>query len=321
MSSRNKTIKYENLEQIDLYNEIKKDFYSINLSLNKIIHWDAIGLIKKIPSNSIDLILTDPPYNLDKNYAGTKFSSTDNNNYEIWLDLRISECQRILKNEWSIYICCDRKSSIPVYNIMNKYFIMKNRITREREKWRWASNNWKNNIEDIYFAVKNDKKYKFNLNDVKIKKRVIAPYKNENWEAKDRFTENWENYRMTCPSNIWTDITIPFWSMSENTEHPTQKPEKVIAKLILASSNKWDIVFDPFLWSWTTAVVSKKLWRNFIAFEKENDYCVISQHRLNLADNNINIQWIENWIFLDRNASITKTKDKWFQAINSLFNK
>lgn len=86
--------------------------------------------------------------------------------------------------------------------------------------------------------MKDNKKYTFNLDAVKIKKKVIAPYKNQDGEAKDWFTENGENFRMTCPSNIWTDITIPFWSMPENTEHPTQKPEKVIAKILLASSNE-----------------------------------------------------------------------------------
>ena len=64
------------------------------------------------------------------------------------------------------------------------------------------------------------------------------------------------NYRNTCPSNFWDDITVPFWSMPENTAHPTQKPEKLLAKLILASSREGDTVFDPFLGSGTTAVTA-----------------------------------------------------------------
>ncbi len=302
MSDRNKTIRYQNLDYDELYNNVHSTFESIEKSINKTIHWDCIDNLKLIPDKTIDLIVTDPPYNLTKNYAWNKFNSTDNDSYEIWLDLRMSECKRVLKEDGTIYVCCDWKSSVQVYNIMNKYFILKNRITREREKWRWASSNWKNNIEDIYFWVNNEKSYTFNLDDVKVKKRVIAPYRNQEWEAKDWFTEDWENYRMTCPSNIRTDITIPFWSMPENTEHPTQKPEKVIAKLIIASSNKWDIVLDPFLWSWTTSVVAKKLWRKYIWIEKEKEYCVVSEHRINNVDIDNSIQWIENWIFLERNV-------------------
>ena len=87
--------------------------------------------------------------------------------------------------------------------------------------------------------------YTFNVDAVKLKKKVIAPYR-ENGLPKDWKEEGKDKYRLTYPSNIWTDITIPFWSMPENTPHPTQKPEKLLAKIILASSNEGDIVFDPF---------------------------------------------------------------------------
>jgi len=81
---------------------------------------------------------------------------------------------------------------------------------------------------------------------VKLKKQVIAPYRSASGEPKDWEETQSGNYRMTHPSNFWSDITIPFWSMPENTDHPTQKPEKLIAKLVLASSNPGDFIFDPF---------------------------------------------------------------------------
>lgn len=318
-SDRNKTIRFTDLDSDLLYNNVLTWFSSLEESINKIVHWNSIEELKKIPSWTIDLIATDPPYNLSKNYAGNKFSATDNDNYEIRLNEWMKECKRVLKDAWTIYVCCDWKSSIPVFNVLNKHFILKNRITWEREKWRWASTNWKNNIEDVYFGVKDDKAYTFNLDAVKVKKKVIAPYKNSEGEEKDWFTENGENYRMTCPSNIWTDITIPFWSMPENTEHPTQKPEKVMAKMILASSNEGDIVLDPFVWSWTTSVVAKKLWRKFIGIEQEKEYCVVSQHRLNMADLEKSIQWIENWIFLERNT-MSSERTKLSKKPNTLIN-
>jgi len=108
--------------------------------------------------------------------------------------------------------------------------------------------------------------------------------------------------RLTYPSNIWTDISVPFWSMSENTNHPTQKPEKLIAKLILASSNPDDLIFDPFVGSGTTAVTAKKLGRRFIGIEREKEYAALACKRLEMAEHNSSIQGFENGIFKARNT-------------------
>lgn len=140
------------------------------------------------------------------------------------------------------------------------------------KKGRGAFKNWKNGLEDIWFATKSNN-YTFNLDLIKIRKKVIAPYK-ENGKPKDWIDlKEKGKFRDTCPSNFWDDISIPFWSMPENTAHPTQKPEKLIAKLILASSNSNGIVFDPFLGSGTTFVVAKKLNRHYLGIELNELYC------------------------------------------------
>ena len=92
--------------------------------------------------------------------------------------------------------------------------------------------------------------------------------------------------------------------MPENTPHPTQKPEKLIAKLILASSNEGDVVFDPFLGSGTTAVVAKKLGRHYIGIEKEKEYVAYAEFRLEQAERNKEIQGYENGVFKSRNAEM-----------------
>ena len=107
---------------------------------------------------------------------------------------------------------------------------------------------------------------------------------------------------MTHPSNFWDDITIPFWSMKENTKHPTQKSEKLIAKLILASSNEGDIVFDPFLGSGTTSVVAKKLNRRYIGIEQSDLYVTWAEKRLDMANDDKRIQGYEDGIFWERNS-------------------
>ncbi|NLA73258.1 MAG: site-specific DNA-methyltransferase, partial [Clostridiales bacterium] len=143
--------------------------------------------------------------------------------------------------------------------------------------------------------------YTFNLDAVKLRRRVIAPYK-ENGKPKDWQETKSGKFRDTCPSNFWDDISVPFWSMAENTSHPTQKPEKLIAKLILASSNKGDIVFDPFLGSGTSAVTAKKLDRRFVGIEKSKRYCALSQYRLIKANEDKRIQGYEDNVFWERNT-------------------
>ena len=115
-----------------------------------------------------------------------------------------------------------------------------------------------------------------------MRRRVIAPYR-ENGQPKDWECTEQGNFRSTYPSNFWDDISIPFWSMPENTDHPTQKPEKLYAKLILASSEVGDVVFDPFMGSGTAAVVAKKLNRNFCGIELNEEYCLWAAKRLLLT--------------------------------------
>jgi site-specific DNA-methyltransferase (adenine-specific) len=164
-------------------------------------------------------------------------------------------------------------------------------------------------MEDIWFGVRNAKDYYFDVQSVKIKRKVIAPYRQEgkpkDWQATEE-----GNFRMTYPSNFWDDITIPYWSMPENTDHPTQKSEKLIAKLILASCPAGGMVFDPFLGSGTTSVVAKKLGRNYLGIEMNEDYCLWAEKRIALADTNKAIQGYESGIFWERNTlnSIKKAR-------------
>ncbi len=220
--------------------------------------------------------------------------------YEKYTESWISAVKPKLKPDASIYVFGDWRSSGSLFNVLNNHFKVRNRITFEREKGRGAKTNFKNCSEDIFFATCSNT-YTFNVHKVKLRKKVIAPYR-ENGKPKD-WTESKEcNYRDTFPSNLWTDITIPFWSMAENTEHPTQKPEKLIAKLVLCSSNEGDLVFDPFLGSGTSAVVAKKLERNYIGIEIENDYCRLARKRLEQAEYTKHIQGYKEGIFWERNG-------------------
>jgi DNA modification methylase len=253
---------------------------SLNSVTNRIILGDSLSGMKRLPSGCVDLIFADPPYNIGKDF-GNASDKRSKNDYLDWTDKWLKQARRILKNTGSIYVCCDWEYSGKIQEIMGQYFILKNRITWRREKGRGARTNWKNNMEDIWFGVIG-KDYTFNVDEVKIKKEVIAPYRigGKGGLPKDWIETGGERYRYTCPSNIWLDMVVPFWSMPENTPHPTQKPEKLLERIISASSNKGDLVIDPFLGSGTTAIIAKRLGRNYIGFEINEDYIRLALKRL-----------------------------------------
>ena len=276
--------------------------------LDKTLKGDCLEALDKIESESIDLVIADPPYNMRKSFNGNTFSKMQGDDYEEYTRRWMEKVKRVLKKNGSVYVCCDWESSIIIGKVMSELFLVKNRITWQREKGRGAKRNWKNSLEDVWFAV-NGEDYKFNLSAVKIKRKVLAPYQ-INGKPRDWIGSDEGKFRDTCPSNFWDDITVPFWSMPENTSHPTQKPEKLIAKMILASSDEEDVVLDPFLGSGTTSVTAKKLGRHYIGIERDEQYCVFAEERLEMADNDKTIQGYSDGVFWERNTFSEQLKNK-----------
>jgi site-specific DNA-methyltransferase (adenine-specific) len=311
MAPRNRTLKLSAREKEALSKRliVLKDKTPPVPLENVIINQDMVQACLNLPKAFADLLIFDPPYNLSKSFNGKKFRKQGIENYAADLDRWIQAALPCLKPTASIYICGDWLTSTSIHLVASKYFKIRNRITWEREKGRGALSNWKNCSEDIWFCTFSDR-YTFNAAAVKLKRRVIAPYRDENKKPKD-----WEDtaagkYRLTHPSNLWSDITVPFWSMPENTTHPTQKPEKLIAKLILASTKKNDFIFDPFLGSGTTAVTAKKLERRFIGIEQDLTYCCLAQKRLLQAEENASIQGYSQGVFWERNSGTDQKKPK-----------
>lgn len=309
--TRNKTIDFSidegkvYLDRCIMQKDLKADKDAI---INQFIIGDSFEIMEKLPEKFVDLLIVDPPYNLTKDYHGNKFNPKSREDYREYTISWLEKVIPLLKDTASIYVCCDWKSSLVIGDVLYNYFRVQNRITWQREKGRGAKSNWKNGMEDVWFATVGNT-YTFNLDQVKIRKKVNAPYraagKPKDWEE----TEN-GNFRNTCPSNFWDDISIPYWSMSENTAHPTQKPEKLLAKLILASSNEGDVVFDPFAGSGTTAVTAKKLGRNYVAIEQNALYGAWAQKRLEMADEDSSIQGYCNGVFWERNSLAEQKKAK-----------
>lgn len=275
--------------------------------LNRVICGDCMDWLPRIPDHSVDLLFLDPPYNLNKTFHSRTFNAMTTEEYARWMEGWFVPMLRTLKPDASIYVCGDWRSSASIFQVLTKYVQVRNRITWEREKGRGAKTNWKNASEDIWFATVG-KTYYFNVEAVKLKRRVIAPYRHADGRPKDWEESREGAYRLTHPSNLWTDLTVPFWSMPENTDHPTQKPEKLLAKVILASTRPGDVVLDPFLGSGTTAVVASKLGRHFYGIEREEEYALLALKRLKMAMEDPSIQGYQDGVFWERNTWMDQMK-------------
>ena len=283
--------------------------------LDRTICGDVFNCLDLIPDDFADLIIVDPPYNLSKDFNGNSFKSMKTSEYEEYLESWFGRVVKKLKSSGSLYLCGDWKCTSSLQRVMEKHLTVMNRITWQREKGRGAKSNWKNGMEDIWFGVKNPSDYYFDVESVKMKRRVIAPYK-EDGKPKDWEESGDGNFRLTYPSNFWDDISIPFWSMPENTDHPTQKPEKLYAKLILASSKPGDIVFDPFLGSGTASVTAKKLGRHWCGIEQNKTYCLWAEKRLLNAESDRSIQGYDQGVFWERNTLSFRKSEKSSSARN-----
>lgn len=262
---------------------------------------DAFEVLPLLPRGQFDLLVADPPYNLEKQFGGRRFGKMEEGEYEAYTERWLAAALPLLKPDASVYVCCDWASSPAVYAALKRRLKIRSRITWQREKGRGAAKNWKNALEDIWFATCSDD-YVFHLDAVRQRRRVLAPYR-EDGRPKD-----WEDtpdgrFRDTCPSNFWDDLSVPFWSMAENTAHPTQKPEKLMAKLILASSDPGAWVLDPFAGSGTAAVTAKKLGRHFVAVEREPQFCLWAEQRLERAETDRSIQGYRGGVFWERNTA------------------
>lgn len=300
---KNRTLTLDENDRIRLKKYIitRKPSLSVETPLTGIVRGDYREWVRFLPMAHVDFLFLDPPYNLDKSFNGKRFSRRNVIDYTAWIDEIIRSLKPLLKSTASIYICGDWLTSVSIFESASKHFIVRNRITWEREKGRGAKANWKNSSEDVWFCTVSNK-YTFNVNAVKMRRKVLAPYTQSNGEPKDWTNTACGKFRDTHPSNIWTDITIPFWSMPENTDHPTQKSEKLLAKLILASTNPGDFVLDPFLGSGTTSVVAKKLGRKCLGIEIDEEYCLLAARRLELAEKDITIQGFSEGVFWERNT-------------------
>lgn len=230
--------------------------------IHEIINADCMKVIKGLPDRCIDLIATDPPYEIEfeKNKWDT-FGILD------WETLS-KEFNRILKPTGNLVIFQGWSNVCKTIEFLNKFFILKNWIIYDRIKGRGAKTNLVSTREDILWYVKQDKKYNYNKIESSILKKTGGTIGNRNGK------------RYRALSNVWTDISpIVPWS-PERVKHPTQKPLALMERIVKIFSKKNQLILDCFAGSGTTGVACKKLNRNFICIEKNKEYFKIAKSRI-----------------------------------------
>lgn len=307
-AGRNRTLTVDDAERALLRQDIlgSADVAGGQELTDRFVNADFMDVVRFIPDGFAHLIIVDPPYNLSKTFNASRFASRSDEAYADYLRSWFYPLCAKLRPGGSLYMCGDWRCSAAQQRVIAERLTVLNRITWQREKGRGAAANWKNAMEDIWFAVADRKDYYFNVEAVKQKRRVLAPYRRSDGRPKDWEETQEGNFRLTCPSNFWDDISVPFWSMPENTDHPTQKPEKLIAKLVLASSRPGDIVLDPFAGSGTTCVVAKKLGRHYLGVELDGEYSLWAAKRLRMADGDKQIQGYSGGCFWERNTPVAR---------------
>jgi site-specific DNA-methyltransferase (adenine-specific)/adenine-specific DNA-methyltransferase len=244
---------------------------------HKIIHGDVLKGLSELPSESIDLIFADPPYNIGKDFDGLVENWKEEEFLE-WCYTWLDECYRVLKPSGTFYLM-NSTENMPFLDIWcrKKFFI------RSRIVWSYDSSGvqakkfFGSMYEPILMLVKDKNKYTFNSEDILVEaktgaKRGLIDYRKNPPQPYNT---------MKVPGNVWEFSRVRF-KMDEYENHPTQKPESLLERIIKASSNSGDLVLDPFSGSFTTSAVSKKLGRKSIGIEVNEEYVKIGLRRLDL---------------------------------------
>ena len=244
--------------------------------LNKIVNGDSLKILKTIPNKTFDLVFADPPYNLQ---IGKKLKRPDDskvngvndkwdqfesfNDYDNFCKKWLKECKRVLKDNGSIWVIGTYHNIFRLgYHMQNIGFWILNDVI-------WKKNNPMPNFRGTRFTNAHE--------------TLIWASKNK----KSKYTFNYQSLKcLNDDLQMRSDWTLPICNGSERVKkngkkvHSTQKPESLLHRILLASTNKNDFVFDPFLGTGTTAVVAKKLGRNYFGIEREKKYFNTAKQRL-----------------------------------------
>lgn len=264
-----------------------------------IYNLDCIYFLKSIKDNTIDTVFADPPYNIKK-------TSWDNigtiDEYVNWSLQWIKEAARILKDNGTLYICGFTEILADLKRPALDYFYKCKWLIWYYDNKANLSNDWGRSHESI-LCLRKSKDFTFNIDSIRI------PYNKHTMKYPDR-KQNGKTSHFGGKINdkIWIPnpngakpkdvINLPTTcnGMQEKTSHPTQKPEALLRKLLLAATNENEVIVDPFSGSGTTAIVAAELNRKFLVNDNCSEYNAMADYRLQ----NLKYKSIEEWIVFDR---------------------
>ncbi|SFE98592.1 adenine-specific DNA-methyltransferase [Sunxiuqinia elliptica] len=242
-----------------------------------IYHGDSIEILtNEIPNESIDLIFIDPPYNIGKNFNGLKDKWKTDGDYIDWCYKWIDLCLAKLKPSGSLYIMTSTQF-MPYYDIYlrDKITILSRIIWSYDSSGVQAKNFYGSMYEPILYCVKDKANYTFNSEDIQVEAKTGSKRKLIDYRKNPP-----QPYKTTkTPGNVWEFARVRY-RMEEYEKHPTQKPIALLERIIKASTNKNDVVLDPFSGTFTTSFMAKKLGRKSIGIEINEDYVKIGLRRV-----------------------------------------
>lgn len=231
---------------------------------------DSLVELQKIPDDTIDLVVTDPPYNLSKDYGETQ----DNLKFNDYLQFSkswLTEAKRVLKPTGSIYVFMGMRYISYIYSILEQELGMtfNSWITWFYTQGIGKTKGFSPRHDDILFFTKHPKRFTFNLDDVRVPQK---------------FYRSVNNMRGANPGNVW-EFSHMHYCNKNRQKHPTQKPEGLYERIILTSSNEGDTILDPFLGSGTLLRVCQQTNRNGIGIDINPEYIAMTNERLAMPFN------------------------------------
>ncbi len=266
-----------------------------------IFHADALDILRdRIATESVDLIFIDPPYNIGKQFSNFSDKWKSDADYAEWAYKLLDECLRILKPNGTLYVMTSTQA-MPYFDI----YLRDQIVIQSRIIWHYdssgvqATKHFGSMYEPILYCVKDKTNYVFNSDDIKVEAKTGAKRKLIDYRKSIPSLYNSQK----VPGNVWYFPRVRYL-MAEYEDHPAQKPESLLERIILASTNKDDLVLDPFAGTFTTAAVAKRLGRNSISVESQEEYVKIGLRRV--------LGWQEyrgEPLFLPKKNNIKKNKD------------
>ena len=253
-----------------------------------LINGEAIEVLQnEIPDDSVDLIFVDPPYNIGKDFNGLKDKWDSDEAYITWCHQWLDLCIKKLKPTGSFYVMTSTQF-MPYFDLY-----LRDKITiLSRIVWSYDSSGvqakkfYGSMYEPILFCVKSKNKYTFNTDAVMVEAKTGAKRKLIDYRKNPPQPYNTKK----VVGNVWEFARVRY-RMPEYENHPTQKPIELLQRIIEASTNKGDLVLDPFSGSFTTSYVAKSLERKSIGIEINNDFFQIGLRRVGVAEtyNGVNL--------------------------------